>query len=221
VHWSGRKPCLDWAQPHGSIWPPESPTCAKGSRACTVWCGTDCRVSLLAWRVLTLRAARSRQRSPLHCLPAYSARLASTRSRFGKSSLLGVSRIRAKCQSGGEFYASDGYWSKELVAYRQPAGRTEGWGDPFNSGKLPTVKTPGARRFGRGSSRACRSLDPAPPTPYSSCVGRPTFIDSNDRVGGCRRHRLFGTGMSVWKILRPFDIERKDFRSADIAGEQG
>ncbi len=31
-------------------------------------------------------AARSRQRSPLHCLPAHSARLASTRSRFGKSS---------------------------------------------------------------------------------------------------------------------------------------
>jgi len=26
---------------------------------------------------------------------------------------------------------------------------------------LPTVKTPGARLFGRGSSRACRSLDPA------------------------------------------------------------
>jgi transposase IS66 family protein len=134
--------------------------------------------------------------------------------------LLGVSRIRAKYQSGGKFHASGGYWSKELVAYRQPAGRTEGCGDSFNSGKLPTVKTPGARLFGRGSSRACRTLDPAPPTPYSSCVGRPTFIDSNDRVVGCRRHGLFGTGMSVWKILRPFDIERKDFRSADIAGEQ-
>ena len=46
--WSGRKPCLDWAQPHGSIWPPESPTCARGSRGCTVWSETDCRVSLLA-----------------------------------------------------------------------------------------------------------------------------------------------------------------------------
>jgi len=32
-----------------------------------------------------------------------------------------------------------------------------------------------------------------------------------------------GMGMSVsevWKILRPFDIEFKDFRSADIASEQ-
>src|ERR1019366_7583739 len=44
--WSGRKPCLDWAQLHGSIWPPGSPTCAKGSKGCTVWFGIDCRVSL-------------------------------------------------------------------------------------------------------------------------------------------------------------------------------
>jgi hypothetical protein len=46
--WSGCKPCLDWVQPHGSTWPRESPTYAKGSRGCTVWSGIDCRVSLLA-----------------------------------------------------------------------------------------------------------------------------------------------------------------------------
>jgi len=34
--WSGRKPCLDSAQPHGSIWPRESLTCARASRGCTV-----------------------------------------------------------------------------------------------------------------------------------------------------------------------------------------
>src|SRR6266853_2883858 len=46
VHWSECRPCLDWAQPLGSIWPPESPTCARGSKGCTVWSAIDCRVSL-------------------------------------------------------------------------------------------------------------------------------------------------------------------------------
>ena len=45
---SGRKPCLDWAQLPGSIWPPGSPTCARGSKGCTDWFGIDCRVSLSA-----------------------------------------------------------------------------------------------------------------------------------------------------------------------------
>ena len=30
MHWSGCRPCLAWVQPHGSIWPPASPTCARG-----------------------------------------------------------------------------------------------------------------------------------------------------------------------------------------------
>jgi len=47
-HWSGRKPCLGWVQPHGSIWPPESRTCARGLKGCTGLSGIDCRVSLLA-----------------------------------------------------------------------------------------------------------------------------------------------------------------------------
>jgi hypothetical protein len=39
------KPCLDWVRPHGSIWPPGSPTCASGSKGCTVWFGIEFRVS--------------------------------------------------------------------------------------------------------------------------------------------------------------------------------
>jgi hypothetical protein len=42
VSWSGFKPCLDWVHPHGSIWPPESPTCARDSKGCTVRSGIDC-----------------------------------------------------------------------------------------------------------------------------------------------------------------------------------
>ena len=42
-------------QLHGSIWPPESPTCARGSRGCTVWSGIDCLVILLAGPVLVLQ----------------------------------------------------------------------------------------------------------------------------------------------------------------------
>jgi len=42
---SGRKPCLDWAQLHGSIWLWESPTCGRGSRASTVWSGIDCHAT--------------------------------------------------------------------------------------------------------------------------------------------------------------------------------
>jgi hypothetical protein len=39
-----------------------------------------------------------------------------------------------------------------------------------------------ARLFGRGAPWVCRSPDPAPPRPYSRCVGSPAYIDSNDRV---------------------------------------
>jgi transposase len=48
MHWSGCKACLDWAQLHGSIWPPGSPTCARGSKGCTVWFGIDCRATALS-----------------------------------------------------------------------------------------------------------------------------------------------------------------------------
>jgi hypothetical protein len=53
--WSGRKPCLDWAQLHGSMWPPGSPTCARGSKSCTVSFGIDCRVSSERAPVLVLQ----------------------------------------------------------------------------------------------------------------------------------------------------------------------
>jgi hypothetical protein len=53
---------------------------------------------------------------------------------------------------------------------------------PVGRGKLLPVETPSARLFGRGSPRVCRSPDPAPPRPYSCCVGRPAFIDSSDEV---------------------------------------
>ena len=32
MYWSRCRPCLDWVQPHGSIWPPGLPTCARGSK---------------------------------------------------------------------------------------------------------------------------------------------------------------------------------------------
>ena len=44
--WSGRKPCLDWVQLQGSIWPRESPICARGSRDCTASSAIVCRVTL-------------------------------------------------------------------------------------------------------------------------------------------------------------------------------
>jgi hypothetical protein len=51
--------------------------------------------------------------------------------------------------------------------------------------------------------------------------GAPCIDRLNDGVLGCRRDCVWGdVGVGFWKILWPFDIERKDFRSADIAGEQ-
>ena len=41
------------------------------------------------------------------------------------------------------------------------------------------AETPGTRLFGRGPPRVCRISGPAPPGPYSRCVGRPAFIDPN------------------------------------------
>ena len=71
---------------------------------------------------------------------------------------------------------------KELVAHRQPTGRTEGCSDSLGRRKLPQAESAGARLLFRDSSRDCRSPDPVPPRPYSRCVGRPTVIDSSNRV---------------------------------------
>jgi hypothetical protein len=61
---------------------------------------------------------------------------------------------------------------------------TQGYGDSLGRGKLPQVETPSPRLFGRGSSWVRRSPDPAPPRPYSRCVGRPAFLDLSERVVG-------------------------------------
>ena len=57
------------------------------------------------------------------------------------------------------------------------ANRTEGRGDSLGRGKLPSAASPGARLLFHDSPRACRSPDPAPPRPYSRCVGRRALID--------------------------------------------
>jgi hypothetical protein len=57
-------------------------------------------------------------------------------------------------------------------------------------GKRPQAESPGARLLFRYSPRACRSPDPAPPRPYSSCVGRPAFIGSSDPVIALTRPKL-------------------------------
>src|ERR1700687_2410561 len=84
-------------------------------------------------------------------------------------------------ESGGEFDASRGSRSKELVAHRQSTGGIQSCGDSLGRGELSSVESLRARLFFRDSPRACRSPDPVPSRPYSCCVGRPTFIDSSNR----------------------------------------
>ena len=94
----------------------------------------------------------------------------------------GKSQTGAEQQLGRELHASRGSGPEELDTHRQSTGRTQGCGNSLGRGKLPPVETPSARLFGRGSPRVCRSPGPAPPRPYSCCVGRPAFIDSSDEV---------------------------------------
>ena len=94
--------------------------------------------------------------------------------------LLGISRIRAKYQSGGEFDASRSSGPEELDPHWQSTGRTEGCSDSVCRGKLPQAESPGAGLLFRDSTRTCRSTDQVPPGPYSRCVARAAFTDPSD-----------------------------------------
>ena len=69
---------------------------------------------------------------------------------------------------------------KNLVAHRQPTGRTEGCSDSVCRGKLPSAASPGARLLLHDSPWACRSPNTVPSRPYSRCVGHPALLDSSD-----------------------------------------
>jgi hypothetical protein len=52
VCWSACRPCLDWVQPHGSIWPLGLPTCARGSKGSSAL-SKACQYALTLWKKLT------------------------------------------------------------------------------------------------------------------------------------------------------------------------
>ena len=54
-------------------------------------------------------------------------------------------------------------------------------------GKLPQVETPSAGLLGPRSPRVCRSPDPAPPRPYSRCVGLPGVRRLTAGLLACKR----------------------------------
>ncbi len=68
------------------------------------------------------------------------------------------------------------------MRFQESAGGTQGCGDSLSRGKLPSAASPGARLLFHDSAWACRSPDLVPSRPYSRCVARPVFIDSNHGV---------------------------------------
>jgi len=132
--------------------------------------------------------ARSTQRSPLHCLPAHSARLASTRSRFGGNlhdfwNIRNLSRAitlrRIPCVPW-LWVGRTGFTSAAHKRDRRLQRFSRSWKAAVGCKSQCAITFP-------GFSPACRSPDPVPSRPYSRCVGRPAFIDASDRGKLLRR----------------------------------